>query len=136
MIGDNANTHTVEPGESCNEVWSKIFFGFQEIAIINNFQDNILHVIGFIVALRDVVALSTGSACSSGAMESSYVIKALGADDEDAQGSLRFGLGRGNTGSDVDLVVERLIHAVDRLRALSPRFEAVTSGREPGMASP
>jgi cysteine desulfurase len=85
-----------------------------------------------LVALRDVAALSTGSACSSGAIEGSYVIRALGADDDDAQSSLRFGLGRCNSEEDVRHVVERLAPAVARLRALSPRFEAVSHGAAGG----
>jgi cysteine desulfurase len=80
-----------------------------------------------LVALRDVAALSTGSACSSGALEGSYVIRALGASEEDSQSSVRFGLGRGNVEADIDLVVERLVRAVERLRALSPRWEEVAS---------
>lgn len=77
-----------------------------------------------LVALRDVAALSSGSACSSGTLEGSYVIRALGADEESAQGAIRFGLGRGNTEEDVDLVAERLEAAAARLRSLSPFYAA------------
>jgi cysteine desulfurase len=66
------------------------------------------------------VAVSTGSACSSGTLEPSPVIRALGVNDEIARGSIRFSFGKGNTEADVDYVVEVLSGAVERLRALSP----------------
>jgi len=66
------------------------------------------------------VAVSTGSACSSGTLEPSPVIRALGVDDEIARGSIRFSFGKDNTEAEADYVVEVLVQAVARLRALSP----------------
>jgi len=66
------------------------------------------------------VAVSTGSACSSGTLEPSPVIRALGVDDEIARGSIRFSFGKDNTEADVDYTVAVLAQAVERLRALSP----------------
>jgi cysteine desulfurase len=66
------------------------------------------------------VAVSTGSACSSGTLEPSPVIRALGVDDEIARGSIRFSFGKDNTEADADYVVGVLASAVERLRALSP----------------
>jgi cysteine desulfurase len=66
------------------------------------------------------VAVSTGSACSSGTLEPSPVIRALGVDDEIARGSIRFSFGKANTDADVDYTVEVLAQAVERLRSLSP----------------
>src|SRR5688572_12399956 len=66
------------------------------------------------------VAVSTGSACSSGTLEPSPVIRALGVSEEVARGSIRFSFGKDNTEADVDYVVDVLSRAVERLRALSP----------------
>jgi cysteine desulfurase len=66
------------------------------------------------------VAVSTGSACSSGTLEPSPVIRALGHDDELARGSIRFSFGKDNTDADVDYTVDVLTDAVRRLRELSP----------------
>ena len=66
------------------------------------------------------VAVSTGSACSSGTIEPSPVIRALGRDDELARGSIRFSFGKDNTHEDVDYAVEMTVRAVQSLRQLSP----------------
>ena len=66
------------------------------------------------------IAASSGSACTSGSLEASHVILALGYPRERALGSLRLSLGKGNTEADVDLVLERLPGMVSRLRAMAP----------------
>jgi len=66
------------------------------------------------------VAVSSGSACSSGTLEPSPVIQALGRDDEMARGSIRFSFGKDNSEADVDYVSDVLTHAVESLRKLSP----------------
>lgn len=66
------------------------------------------------------VAVSTGSACSSGTLEPSPVIRALGRNEELARGSIRFSFGKDNTEADVDYVLEVLQRAVANLRKLSP----------------
>ena len=66
------------------------------------------------------IAVSTGAACSSGTLEPSPIIRALGADDERARGALRFSLGRFNTSEDVERLLDVLPRSVDTLRSLAP----------------
>jgi cysteine desulfurase len=66
------------------------------------------------------VAVSTGSACSSGTLEPSPVIRALGRNEELARGAIRFSFGKDNTDEDVDYVVDVLWRAVETLRSVSP----------------
>jgi cysteine desulfurase len=74
------------------------------------------------------VAVSSGSACTSASLEPSYVLKALGAGDDLAHSSIRFGLGRWTTDEEVDYVVEKLTSVVRRLREMSPLYEMVKEG--------
>lgn len=74
------------------------------------------------------IAVSTGSACSSGTLEPSHVLRAMGLSPHRTQSSIRFSLGLGNTAADVDRVVEVLPGLVDRLRALTGRG-AAAAGR-------
>src|SRR5205085_5135616 len=69
------------------------------------------------------VAVSTGSACSSGSLEPSPVIRALGRTDELARGSIRFSLGKDTTDADIDYTLEVLPRAVSNLRQLSPLYQ-------------
>ncbi|HMF57184.1 MAG TPA: cysteine desulfurase family protein [Pyrinomonadaceae bacterium] len=75
------------------------------------------------------VAVSTGSACSSGSLEPSPVIRALGRNDELARGSIRFSFGKDNTDEDVDYVLEVLPRAVENLRRLSPLYQKAMAER-------
>jgi len=74
------------------------------------------------------VAVSSGSACTSASLEPSYVLKALGAGDDLAHSSIRFGLGRWTTEEEVDYVVKKLINVVTRLREMSPLYELAKEG--------
>jgi cysteine desulfurase len=75
------------------------------------------------------VAVSTGSACSSGSLEPSPVIRALGRDDELARGSIRFSLGKDTTEEEIAYVLEALPRAVENLRRLSPLYQKAQSER-------
>ena len=74
------------------------------------------------------VAVSSGSACTSATLEPSYVIRALGTDEEMAHSSIRFGLGRFNTEEEVDFVTDRVCSEVKRLREMSPLYEMAKEG--------
>jgi cysteine desulfurase len=69
------------------------------------------------------IAVSTGSACSSGSLEPSPVIRALGRNDEIARGSIRFSLGKDTSAEDIDYVLQVLPRAVENLRRLSPLYQ-------------
>jgi cysteine desulfurase len=71
------------------------------------------------------IAVSTGSACSSGSLEPSPVIRALGADEQRARGAIRFSLGKDNTIDEIDHSVAILSRSVEELRRLSPHYSAV-----------
>ena len=74
------------------------------------------------------IAVSSGSACTSATLEPSYVIRALGTDEELAHSSIRFGLGRFNTEEEVDYVTARVSKEVKRLREMSPLYEMAKEG--------
>jgi cysteine desulfurase len=74
------------------------------------------------------IAVSSGSACTSATLEPSYVLKALGAGDDLAHSSIRFGLGRFNTQAEVDYVAKKIVDVVRRLRELSPLYEMHKEG--------
>jgi cysteine desulfurase len=80
-----------------------------------------------IMSLKDL-AVSSGSACTSASLEPSYVLRALGLNDELAHSSLRFSFGRFTTEEDVDTAIEQLRGAVDKLRELSPLWDMYKDG--------
>jgi cysteine desulfurase len=79
------------------------------------------------MALKDV-AVSSGSACTSAALEPSYVLRALGVSEDLAHSSIRFGLGRFNTVEEVDHVVDLVESKVKKLREMSPLYEMAREG--------
>jgi cysteine desulfurase len=80
-----------------------------------------------LMALKDV-AVSSGSACTSASLEPSYVLRALGVEEEMAHTSIRFGIGRFNTDEEIDYVIDLVARKVDKLRELSPLYEMVKEG--------
>jgi len=83
-----------------------------------------------LMGLRNV-AVSSGSACTSAQPEPSYVLRALGLDDELAHASIRFGLGRFNTEEEVDYTAAEVVRLVRHLRSLSPMYEIAQQPRRP-----
>ncbi len=77
-----------------------------------------------VMALKDL-AISSGSACTSASLEPSYVLRALGLDDELAHSSLRFSLGRFTTPEEIDYAVDLVRTSINRLRALSPEWQTL-----------
>lgn len=80
-----------------------------------------------LMALKDI-ALSSGSACTSASLEPSYVLRAIGAEEDLAHSSIRFGFGRFTTVEEVDYTAEKTIRHVVRLREMSPLWEMVQEG--------
>ncbi len=80
-----------------------------------------------LMGLRDV-AVSSGSACTSASLEPSYVLRALGVEEELAHTSIRFGLGRFNTEEEVDYVIDLVAGKVAKLREMSPLWEMAQAG--------
>ena len=80
-----------------------------------------------LMALKDV-ALSSGSACTSASLEPSYVLRALGAEDDMAHSSIRFGIGRFTTEEEVKYTIQRTVKEVERLREMSPLWDMVQDG--------
>ena len=74
------------------------------------------------------LSVSSGSACTSASLEPSYVLRALGVEEDMAHTSLRIGLGRFTTEQEVDTAVEELVHHVNKLRAMSPLWEMAQEG--------
>ena len=81
-----------------------------------------------LLSLKDIVALSAGSACTSDSHEPSYVIQALGVDPYLAHSAIRFGLGRHTTEAQIDTVIDAVVEKVGRLRALAPASAPISSG--------
>ena len=79
------------------------------------------------MGIKDL-AVSSGSACTSASLEPSYVLRALGVEDEMAHTSIRFGIGRFTTDAEVDYAVKTIVDEVNRLRAMSPLWEMVQEG--------
>jgi len=112
-----------------NRISDTFVNGSMEHRLPGNLNISFAYVEGeaMLMALKDV-AVSSGSACTSASLEPSYVLRALGVEEEMAHTSIRFGLGRFNTDEEVDYVIDLVTRKVDKLREMSPLYEMVKDG--------
>ncbi|MFC1772024.1 IscS subfamily cysteine desulfurase [Pseudomonadota bacterium] len=99
----------------------------QRIAGNLNISFNFVEGESLIMALKDL-AVSSGSACTSASLEPSYVLRALGRNDELAHSSIRFTIGRFTTEEEIDYTIELVKGKIDKLRDLSPLWEMFKDG--------
>jgi len=112
-----------EVGEKISHL---VFNGNRENRLphISNLSFRFIEGEGLLINLdMNGIAVSTGSACSSGSLEPSPVIRALGRNDELSRGAIRFSFGKENSAEDVEYLLEILPKAVENLRKLSPSFQ-------------
>ena len=103
--------------------------GSMEHRLPHNLNVSFAYVDGesLLMGINDI-AISSGSACTSATLEASYVLKALGVDEDLAHSSIRFGLGRFNTEEEVDYAADKIAEVVNQLRELSPLYETAKEG--------
>lgn len=103
--------------------------GTMEHRLPHNLNISFAYVEGesLLMGINDI-AVSSGSACTSATLEPSYVLKALGAGDDLAHSSIRFGIGRFTTEEEIDYTAGKIIEVVKKLRELSPLYEMVKEG--------
>ena len=132
MLGENRRLHELRDKlqagifERLDEVYLN---GHPTERLPGNLNVSFAYVEGesLLMGVSDI-AVSSGSACTSATLEPSYVIRALGTDEELAHSSIRFGLGRFNTEEEVDYVTARVSKEVKRLREMSPLYEMAKEG--------
>jgi cysteine desulfurase len=112
-----------------SQVPEVILNGDREQRIPGNLNLSFAYVEGesMIMAIKDL-AVSSGSACTSASLEPSYVLRALGVEEEMAHTSIRIGLGRFTTEAEVDYAVQTIVEKVNKLRAMSPLWEMAQEG--------
>ncbi len=111
--------------EGLLEIEEVILNGHPEERLPGNVNVSFKYIEGESVLLSldlEGIAASSGSACSSGSLEPSHVLSAIGLEHSLAHGSIRFSLGRGNTEADVDYVLEKMPSIIERLRSISPTY--------------
>jgi cysteine desulfurase len=103
--------------------------GDMEHRVPHNLNISFAYVEGesLIMAIKDI-AVSSGSACTSASLEPSYVLRALGRNDELAHSSIRFTIGRFTTVEEIDFTIELLQRKIGKLRELSPLWDMFKEG--------
>jgi len=119
-----------------NKLWDGLE-GLDEVHINGDLEHHVAGILNvsfafvegesLIMALKDM-AVSSGSACTSASLEPSYVLRALGLDDELAHSSIRFSIGRFTTEKDIGIIIEKVRIAVQKLRDLSPLWDMFREG--------
>ena len=115
----------------------KGFEGMEELYVNGNLEHRVPHNLNLsfnfvegesLLMAIDSLAVSSGSACTSASLEPSYVLRAIGRNDELAHSSIRFSLGRFTTEEDVDYTIKLLKEKVEKLRLLSPLWDMYKDG--------
>ena len=116
-------------GGITNRLEDIVLNGDAERRVAGNLNLSFSYVEGesLMMAIKDL-AVSSGSACTSASLEPSYVLRALGVDEELAHTSIRFGIGRFNTEAEIDYAIETICDNVGKLRDMSPLWEMVQEG--------
>ena len=132
MAGEAAQTLTLREymrERLCNEIPESIVNGTLDHHLPGTLNISFAYVEGesLLMGLKEI-AVSSGSACTSASLEPSYVLRAMGLNDELAHSSLRITIGRFTTRDEVDYVVDRIRENVERLREMSPLWEMVQDG--------
>jgi cysteine desulfurase len=135
-----AREEMVEENKRIGKLRDKLFNGLSDIEAVyvngdlehrvpHNLNMSFAYVEGesMIMAIKDL-AVSSGSACTSASLEPSYVLRALGRNDELAHSSIRFTIGRFTTEEEIDYAVKLLHLKIGKLRELSPLWEMVQDG--------
>jgi cysteine desulfurase len=104
-----------------------VSFSYVEVTFSQFFKTNFLQGESILMGLKEI-ACSSGSACTSASLEPSYVLRAIGVDEALAHTSIRFGIGRFTTESEVDMTIELLSTHINRMREMSPLWEMVQEG--------
>lgn len=135
-----AKEHMHEEHESLLALRNRLLDGFKDMeeVYVNgdlenrvagnlNISFNFVEGESLMMALRDL-AVSSGSACTSASLEPSYVLRAIGLNDELAHSSLRISIGRFTTEEEIDYAIEKIREAVNKLRELSPLWDMYKDG--------
>jgi cysteine desulfurase len=135
-----AREEMIDENNRINALRDKLLSGLQDIEatyvngdleqrVAHNLNISFAYVEGesMIMAIKDL-AVSSGSACTSASLEPSYVLRALGRDDELAHSSIRFTLGRFTTEEEIEYAIKLLHNKIGKLRELSPLWEMVQEG--------